>query len=156
MKQKHSSDKSVIIARISRIHLTWKRYLQRALKPYGITIKQIFVLRHLAEKKFLFPAQLARMLYCDRPTATVIIRNMERQGWITQEQDPENRKRKRISLTQVGRAKFASIPPSKYRTGKTTFNPLSCFNEEEKEQLEELLARFVEHLKQLEDNENTN
>ena len=149
MKEKQNASKSTIMSKISSVHLTWKRYLQRGLNPYGINLKQIFVLRHLAEKEFLFPAQIARMLFCDRPTATVIIKNMERQGWITREKDPDNRKRMRIYITPQGRTKFSSVPQSKYRSGKTSFDPFSCFNEQEKEQLEKLLKKLTDHLKQI-------
>jgi DNA-binding MarR family transcriptional regulator len=130
MKKKQNTAKLTSMERVSIAHLIWTRYLQRGLLPYGINLKQVFMLRQLSKKEFLFPSQIAQMLFCDRPTATVIIRNMERQGWVKREKDPENKKRTRIFITPEGKAKLSSIPLSKYRSGKTP-DPLSCFNEEE-------------------------
>jgi DNA-binding MarR family transcriptional regulator len=148
MKKKQNTAKLTSMERVSIAHLIWTRYLQRGLLPYGINLKQVFMLRQLSKKEFLFPSQIAQMLFCDRPTATVIIRNMERQGWVKREKDPENKKRTRIFITPEGKAKLSSIPLSKYRSGKTP-DPLSCFNEEEKEQFEKLMIKLTDHLKQM-------
>lgn len=140
---------SRILEKISAVHLTWKRYIQKELSAYSITPQQIYVLRRLAGNNFLFPAQIARLVFCDRPTATVIIKNMERQGWVAREQDPDNRKRRRVCITSAGRAKLASIPESAYRTSKTEFDPLACLTEQEQVVLEQLLTKLTEHLRQL-------
>ena len=131
------------------IHLKWIRYLQRLFLPFGINMKQFFTLLQLTKRDFLHPAEIAEMLFCDRPTATVIIKNMEKRGWITREKDPENRKRIRVVITPEGLEKFQSIPKSIYKVGHTSFDPIACFSEEEKTELGELLARLNTHLDQI-------
>ncbi len=146
----NDSNLNLIIGQVSIVHLKWTRYLQRLFRPYGINLKQFFTLLQLAKRDFLYPAEIAEMLFCDRPTATVIIRNMEKHGWLTREKDPENRKRIRVMITKKGREKYLSIPKSIYRVGQTSFEPLACFSEEEKKMLAQLLARLNTHLDQIE------
>ncbi|MFN2285956.1 MAG: hypothetical protein ACK2UQ_16200, partial [Anaerolineae bacterium] len=69
-----ASNRPLVIARMATSFLTWRRYLQNFLVPYKITLKQAYVLRQLTKREYLYPSDIASMLYCDRPTATVIIR----------------------------------------------------------------------------------
>lgn len=132
-----------VMSRLGVIFLTWRRYLQKDLLPYGITLKQMYVLRQLDIKAYLHPAEIADILFCDRPTATVIIKNMKRYGWIEQERDPENAKRFRITITPAGRDKLCSIAGSK---PKTAFDPLECFTPDELSQFEALLKKLSKHM----------
>lgn len=135
-----------IMSRLGVIFLTWRRYLQKDLLPYGITLKQMYVLKQLDVKEYLYPAEIADILFCDRPTATVILKNMKRYGWIVQERDPENAKRFRIAITPAGRNKLCSISVSK---PKDVFDPLECFTPDELSQLEALLKKLSKHINQL-------
>lgn len=135
------------MSRIGVIFLTWQRYLQKQLVPHQITLKQQFVLRKLAAKPSLNPSQIAEMLYCDRPTATVILNNMERQGWIRKGKDPHNRKLVHITITEEGREKLASLQLA-FEPAQG-FDPLSCFSEEEHEQLNLLLNKLNDHMQQI-------
>jgi DNA-binding MarR family transcriptional regulator len=135
------------MSRIGVIFLTWQRYLQKQLVPHQITLKQQFVLRKLVAKPSLNPSQIAHMLYCDRPTATVILNNMERQGWVRKSKDPLNRKLVDISITVEGREKLASLQQA-FESAQE-FDPLSCFSEEENEQLNQLLKKLNDHLQQI-------
>ena len=79
--------------RLSVAFLTWRRHLQRHLVPFGITLKQVYVLRQLVRREFLYPSKIAEMLFCDRPTATVVIRNLGKQGWVVREKDEQDRRK---------------------------------------------------------------
>ncbi|HEX2947803.1 MAG TPA: MarR family transcriptional regulator [Clostridia bacterium] len=138
------------MARIGTIFLTWRRYQQRDILSHKITLKQLYVLRQLARKDFLYPSQIADMLYCDRPTATVVIGNMTREGWVTREKDPENAKQIRVSLTEKGRNKLLAIDNDAASREGSAFDPLSCFSAEEKNQLDLLLTKLSKHLSKLE------
>lgn len=137
----------LVIARMATAFLTWRRYLLGFLVPYQITLKQAYVLRQLLKREFLYPSEIAGMLYCDRPTATVIIRNMEKAGWIQREKDELNRKFVRISITEAGRQKLSELQASPW--AKPPFDPLACFDEEEAQALEQLLGKLNQHLKQI-------
>lgn len=136
-----------VMARMTVDFLTWRRYLQKRVAQHDITLKQLYVLRQLVKRDFLYPSQLASMLFCDRPTATVIMKNMERRGWVTREQDPQNRKYIRISITEAGRRRFAAIEQS--LAVEPLFDPLACFNKEEVKELNRLLGKLEKHLEKI-------
>ena len=105
-------------------------------------------LRQLAKDEFLLPSQIAKMLFCDRPTATVIIKNMEKQGWLAQEQDIYDRRQIRVIITDKGRAKLAEIELP-WEQIVSSFDPLACFSEQEVAELDQLLVKLNNHLKQI-------
>ena len=79
-----------VMTLIARIHLTWKRHLQRALVGEDVTLKQYHLLVQLDERGYLRPAQVAEELFSDRPTASVMLRTMEKRGWISRTRDPDD------------------------------------------------------------------
>ncbi len=129
--------------------LTWKRFLQQKFIPHGITLKQFFVLRQLEKEDYIYPARVARMLFCDRPTASVIIRNMEKKNWVIREKDPADGKRIRIHITKAGRKKLHSIPISDFKLENLDFDPLACLSEEELKLFSEMTSKVTEHLEKI-------
>lgn len=126
--------------------LTYRRYQQRRLVGQDITLKQIFLLRQLDKQQFLYPAQIAEVLFCDRPTATVVIRNMAKRGWVDRRQDPEHAKRFQISITEEGREKLKSVDRFFRAHAGESFDPFSCFTKAEKQELGKLLSKLNQHL----------
>ncbi|MBN1875555.1 MAG: winged helix-turn-helix transcriptional regulator [Anaerolineae bacterium] len=145
------SNQPLAITKMATAFLTWRRYLQGFLVPHDITLKQAYLLRQLVKRAYLYPSQVADMLYCDRPTATVIIKNTERKGWIKREKDPQNRKYVRIMITEAGKEKLAELQTSPW--ANPPFDPLACFTEEEVQELERLLNKLNRHLKQIKEEE---
>ena len=137
-------------ARFSIVHLTWRRHLQQGLLPHGVTLKQVYLLRQLARHEYLYPSQIADLLFCDRPTATVIIRNMEKQGWVSRTQSEPDRRQVRIVLTEAGRAKLAALEQSSWREVEATVDPLRSLGETELAELDRLLGKMNEHLNGIE------
>lgn len=45
------------------------------------------------------------MLYCDRPTASVVISNLKKYGLIASEKDEANGRRQKVTLADAGREK---------------------------------------------------
>lgn len=136
-----------IMNKMGVIFLTYRRQLQRELNPYQITLKQEYVLRQLARKGFLYPSEIADMLFCDRPTATVVIKNMEKQHWVRKEKDWENKKQVKVILTESGRKKLDDLSNALQASKTSTPDPLECFTAAEKEQLDQLLTKLWKHLK---------
>jgi len=134
------------MGRLSVAFLTWRRHLQRNLVPYGITLKQEFVLHQLARKDYLYPSDIAEMLFCDRPTATVIIDNLAKQGWVRREKEEENRKYVRVSLTPVGKQKLTELDSIQWQD----FDPLETFTEDEVNQFDLLLRKLQAHIEEVE------
>lgn len=135
-----------LMSKLGIAYLTWTRLLQRDLVPHKITLKQQYVLGQLVKKDFLYPSQIADMLFCDRPTASVIIKNMEREKWIRREKDIENAKQIRIYITEEGRQKLASLKGTSGPEDMARYDPLQCLTEEEKEQLDLLMNKVLSHI----------
>jgi len=137
---------------IANAFLTLKRHHRKSVIPYRITLKQFHVLRQLKKCGALYPSEIADMLFCDRPTATVVIKNMEKQGWVKRKLDKNDSRRIKVTLEPAGEHKLEEIALEKAGPQSKSFELFSCFNREEKKQLSGLLARLIQHLKQLEDN----
>ena len=138
-----------IMEAIGMAFLTLKRYRQKEVLPYGITLKQFYVLRQLKRKGSLNPSEIADMLFCDRPTATVVIKNMAKQGWVKRNMDPDDSRRIRITLESAGLAKLEQVSRDRPESKAKSFDPLSCFSSKEKEQFTGLLAKLNHHLEEL-------
>ena len=138
--------RQTLMEQLGTVFLTWRRGLQKGYVPHGVTLKQSYVLRQLSGREYLHPSEIAEMLYCDRPTATVILRNLERQGWVTRKPDPGNRKRWRVRITPAGREKHREVLRGTAGDRRRS-DPASCFSAEELEQLERLLARLLDHVR---------
>lgn len=76
------------IARMGMIFLSRRRYHSVRAAKYGITLKQLFVLGYLARHGETTPSRIAELLFCDRPTASVILANCAKHGWISKTRDP--------------------------------------------------------------------
>lgn len=133
------------ISRIGVISLSWSRRLQRQLLPHGITLKQLHVLQELLRREVLSPSQIAEQLYADRPTATVIIRNLRKSGWVATERDPDNRRRACVRITPSGRQKVREVRQAGFR-GNPSLKLEGLFSPEELERLDSYLARLQRHL----------
>ena len=149
--QKATMREPQAIQRLGIAFLTWRRYLASHLVPYGITLKQVFVLRRLERQEYLLPSRIASMLFCDRPTATVVVKNMEKRGWVRRERDTQDRRQMRVIITDAGRHKLAEIQEHVWEPIESSFDPLGCFDQSEAGALDALLGRLVEHLRQLEE-----
>jgi DNA-binding MarR family transcriptional regulator len=145
---KPNPDQGAILARVSRLHLGWKRYVQRRLVPFGVTPKQFHVLRKLKESGHLLPSDVARMIHADRPTVSSMIRTMERAGWVQAESDSEDLRRRRLVLRPAGQRLLERIPSDRWRSGAMPVDPEACLNERERMQMYELLGRMCEFLEE--------
>jgi DNA-binding MarR family transcriptional regulator len=133
-----------LINKIGIIFLTHRRQYQRGFVPHNITLKQFYVLKQLVKTDYLNPSQIAEMLFCDRPTATVIIKNLERQGWIRREKDPENGKQFKIFISDAGREKLSEVRTVENDDER---DPFECLSPDERETLEKLITKVYRSLK---------
>ena len=135
-----------IMRAIGTASLVWKRYAQRNIHPHGVTVNQYEVLRQLKRRGTLFPSDIAEMLFCDRSTATVVIRNMEKKGWVKREIDRQDHRRFLVTVSSAGLEKYEEVPWDTPEFKKTRFQPTACFSKKEKGQLVSLLAKLNAHL----------
>jgi DNA-binding MarR family transcriptional regulator len=79
-----------------------------------------------------------------------VIGNMAREGWVTRQKDSENAKQVKVSLTDKGREKLQTVDKDTASKEASAFDPLSCFTEAERKQLDLLLTKLSEHLTKIE------
>ena len=141
------SKKLPVMSRLGVVFLTWKRHLEKTTKSHSLTLNQYYILRQLKQKEYLNPSEIAEMLFADRPTATVVIDNLKKYGYVRKERDAEDGKRIRVSITEAGIRQVDEA--EKDMEEMTTFDPLACLSEEEKQTLEALLVKMQNHMKNL-------
>jgi DNA-binding MarR family transcriptional regulator len=142
-----ANKKLPIMSRIGVIFLTWRRYNEKAAKSNNLTLNQYYILKQLMKRDYLNPSEIAEKLYCDRPTATVIIDNLKKYGFVQKEKDAEDGKRIQVKITELGRQQVMGAQDA--FTKLTDFDPLACFSEEEKQKFEELLIKMHQHMKKI-------
>lgn len=127
--------------------LLWRRYCQARVKPIGITLKQAFILRQLTAKD-LHPSQVAKLLFTDRASTSVILKTMQRRGWISSRRDQANRKFVVVGLTDEGRRKLKEVDAFE-QTLPDRENPLSSFSSNEKQVLNRLALKLRSRMNDL-------
>lgn len=92
-----------------------RRY-DEALKPAGITNGQFSLLMSLNRPEPPLMRQVADLLSMDRTTLTAALKPLRRRGLLTVEADGTDRRGRRLSLTDDGRAVLTAALPAWRRT----------------------------------------
>ncbi|HNF06592.1 MAG TPA: MarR family transcriptional regulator [Mycobacterium sp.] len=83
----------------------WRR---AAVNRTGLPFSRIRILRRLSRHPMTVK-QVAEAATLDAPAATVAVNDLESRGLVSREIDPENRRRKLVSLTEAGRKVVAIL-----------------------------------------------
>ena len=108
-------------------------------KKHQLTPTQFSVLETLYSKGDLRIQDLIDSILATSGNMTVVIRNMVRDGWITRETDPEDRRAYLVSITDPGRKKIEEALPDHI---KNIQRLMQVFNSGEQAELTELLKKF--------------
>ena len=108
-------------------------------KKHQLTPNQFSVLETLYSKGDLRIQDLIDSILATSGNMTVVIRNMVRDGWITRETDPEERRAYLVSITDAGRKKIEEALPDHI---KNIQRLMQVFNSGEQAELTELLKKF--------------
>ncbi len=87
------------------------RHFDEAMRPVGITSGQFSLLNGLNRPEPPTIGAVANLLAMDRSTVTANLKPLERQGLVRIEADPEDRRGRRIALTEQGLALLAAATP---------------------------------------------
>ena len=79
------------------------RRFDDALRPYGITSGQFSLLNALNRREPMAMGPVAKFLAMDRSTLTANLKPLERNGLVSVDVDPEDRRGRKLSLTAEGR-----------------------------------------------------
>lgn len=94
--------------------------LRRALQTFtahwqaaipDLTPPQYAVLNILGGQPGLDQSRLGELASMDLATLTVLLNRLEDRGYLLRRVDPENRRRKLLSLTESGRGKLVEVTP---------------------------------------------
>lgn len=92
------------------------RRFDEALRPAGITSGQFSLLMSLNRPKPPTMRMVAEVLAMDRTTLTANLKPLQRRGLVHSAVDPADRRGRRLSLTDEGRAVLATAMPIWRRT----------------------------------------
>lgn len=89
----------------------WRGFFDNALKPVGITNGQFSLLMSLNRPEPPPMGPVANLLAMDRTTLTAALKPLERRGLVSIEQDPKDKRGKRLRLTAAGMAVLTAAFP---------------------------------------------
>jgi DNA-binding MarR family transcriptional regulator len=98
----------------SRVRKAARRVSQiydQALEPYGFTISQYGILVNLRQLDGASIGQLAERMVMDPTSLTRALKPLERQGFLSLDTDPNDRRARRLSLTPEGLAAMRAAKP---------------------------------------------
>ncbi|MCR5590946.1 MAG: MarR family transcriptional regulator [Lachnospiraceae bacterium] len=110
------------------------------LKPLGLTYTQYVVFMVLWEKETVNVGQLGSILHLDAGTLTPLLKNLEKEGYVTRRRSEEDERVTLITITKKGndlKEECKDIPLELAKKG-------SPLNEKEAMQLYKLLYKFLD------------
>jgi MarR family transcriptional regulator, transcriptional regulator for hemolysin len=121
----------------------YHRAVTEEVAPHGITYRQSLVLAWLAIEGELSQAELANKMLVEPPTLVGILDRMERDGWITRNSCPSDRRKKLVRPTDAAEPVWEKIAAGARRVRAQA---TEGFTEQEFETLKHLLDRVNQNL----------
>jgi DNA-binding MarR family transcriptional regulator len=100
-----------VCLRLRKVTRKVTQIYDRALEPAGLTITQFSVLAHVSKKADRSIGELANRMMMDQTTLTRVLRPLERQGLVELVGAREDRRRRILLPTRLGRKAFADAVP---------------------------------------------
>jgi DNA-binding MarR family transcriptional regulator len=119
-----------------------RRFEQR-LRPLDFGMAYLPVVIALKENGALLQKQLAQHARVEQPTMAALLARMERDGLISREPHPSDKRASQISLSAKAKER---LPLAKERLGEIAEQATSGFSERERATLVALLRRVVNNL----------
>ena len=123
----------------TRAEHTIHRMELKTIKESGLTAAQFGVLEALYNKGDLRICELIEKILTTSGNITVVIKNLDKDGFIEKKQDPEDKRSCIISITDKGKKVIEDIFPAHIQNSKNIFGILT---EEEKQTLKTILKKF--------------
>jgi DNA-binding MarR family transcriptional regulator len=97
-----------------------------ALLPHNITLPQLHLLTVLVGAGGVLPStRIARHMVKEAQTITGLVDRMEAAGWVARQNDPKDRRKTLVTLTNAGIKKFQESLPVANQVGAEMFAVLS-------------------------------
>lgn len=135
---KNNAVKSMVVLR--KAFRTIDAKVSESIREFGLTPTQFGVLDVLFAKGGAMKiGELIDSMLATSGNMTVVIKNMEKNGWVTRTTCPTDKRAYLVTLTEAGRDLIQKALPAHIVAVEETFSVLT---EEEQEQLIELLKKF--------------
>ncbi len=125
-----------IIFQLAKAYQKAHGLFKKRLLPYGLTPIQHLILEALWLEDGISQKDIGMRLVLDRATLSGVLDRMSSGGWITKEQDPEDKRTLRICLTDKGKDLTSNLAGERNQANEEL---LSGLNLEEKILLKRLL-----------------
>src|SRR5271163_4340061 len=132
-----------VAALIKRVLQLFRESLDEKLRPWGVTAAQLHVLAKLDHEPGISGAKLARACMVTPQTTQVLLRGIEKNGWILRRKHPENERILLATLTPSGKRILARSRTAVGRIYKQMLRDLSV---QDVHALETLLSRCAANL----------
>ena len=133
-------DKAVLTNVIFRkAQWTLDRQVAASFKDNGLTQMQFAVLDRLYSHGTQRVSDLLEGLLATSGNMTLVLKNMEKKGWIVRQKSPEDKRAFLIDLTDEGRDLFEKVLPQHLDSVRQA---MSIFTDDELSQLYKLLKKF--------------
>ena len=97
-----------------------------ALEPLGITGRESAVLRAIADRSPVSQGEIASAMSVDRTTMVALIDDLEGKGLVRRRQDPDDRRKNVVELTDAGRDTVRLAADAVDRAERDFLLPLSA------------------------------
>ena len=97
-----------------------------ALQPLGISGREAAVLRAIADRYPVSQGEIARAMNVDRTTMVALIDDLQGKGLVRRRQDPEDRRKNAVELTDAGRDTARRAADVVEQTERDFLGPLSA------------------------------
>lgn len=100
----------MLMKSLSEIVRCGNLFINRKLKEQSCSYPEHFILMFLSGGRRVNQESIASYFMVDKGAVAKTLRKMESKGLIEREENPENRREKLVSLTQLGIKKFRGMP----------------------------------------------
>ncbi|MGT2926984.1 MarR family winged helix-turn-helix transcriptional regulator [Streptococcus cuniculipharyngis] len=129
--------KAMIVFR--KAQRTIDQQVSNSYKNHGITPTQFNVLEVLYNKGQMKICHLISKIFATSGNMTVVLRNMEKNGWIYRQVDPQDRRASLIGLTPQGESLIKKALPEHL---EAVYQTMSILSPQEQDDLITLLKNF--------------
>ncbi|MCX7024762.1 MAG: MarR family transcriptional regulator [Spirochaetes bacterium] len=143
------------IAVMESIANSRRRLSGSLVRPFGITIMQLRLIRLARTRRALSPSQAATELECDRPTMTLLARKCVRAGWLSRRESFRDGRSSRLELSGEGEELLDRIEAARIFVSASFGDPLDILDPGEREAFARILEKIRRRSRELEATEGT-
>ncbi len=131
--------KDCLCFQVGKVSRKMAKLTRDAVAPYGLTTTQFFLLTALYEEEDISISALAQKVVLDKATLTGLVDRLERDGFVTRQICPEDRRSIRVRLTPRAEELRETLTDLYHRVNQSF---LSFLTEEERRTFEQVVSKI--------------